>query len=216
MWWSPPGIRCGREPKESAVQQQCYTTGDQASLVSCWSKESLLGKDDIPLACFELKYALNLNFLPGPHFMLLAAREEGTHDIKCPSNVVFDYVTGGIAQMHVENMSSAAKHSLGSYPLRDILEAQSKTESLVETGSEYNLETNTCVHYAKDVWSFLGFVETAELADFIVEGVYNDANFSTLATKHKGGTGYLSAEANGSEELRNYIKHVVYDQLDIS
>jgi hypothetical protein len=92
------------------------------------------------LACFELNYALNQNFLLDPHFVLLAAREEGTHDIKCPSNVVFDYATGGIAQMHVENMSSAAKHSLGSYPLRFILEAQGKTESFDEKGSEFNLE----------------------------------------------------------------------------
>ena len=218
-WWlrkHPNGYRCGNEPPKSiSLNQQCYKKGDLSSLVSCWSKESLFGKEDIPLACFKLNYALNLNVLPGPHFLLLAAREEGANDFQCPSNFVFDYDTGGISQMHTENMSSAAKHLMGQYPLGDILEAQGKTKSLTRKDSEYNLETNTCVHYAKDVWRFLGLVETADLAEFIVEGVFNDPNFSNLATKHQGGIGYLSAKANGSQELRNYIKRVVYGQLNI-
>ena len=53
------------------------------------------------------------------------------------------------------------------------------------------------------------------MAEFIVEGVFNDSNFENLIKKHRGGTGCLTAKASGKQELKNYIKDVVYTQLDI-
>jgi len=217
-WMSrhPHGQRCGRDPgKRLVARQQCYKTGDKSNLVACWSKESLLEKDDISLNCFKQNYALSLHTLPGPHFLLLAKRKEGKNDKECPSNVALDYVEGSMAEVFVEDMAGFAQHPLGSHQLSDILQAQEKAETHIEKASEYNLETNTCLHYARDVWRSLGLADTVDMAGFIVEGVSNDSNFENLATKHSGGTGYLTAKASGKQELRNYIKDVVYTQLDV-
>lgn len=183
--------------------------------MACWSKESLLKRNDISLNCFKQDYALSLHTLPGPHFLLLAKREERKNNKECPSNVAFDYVEGGMAEVFMEDIAGFAQHPLGSYQLSDILQAQEKAEAHIEKASEYNLETNTCLHYARDVWSSLGLVDTIDMAEFIVEGVFNDSNFENLAKKHRGGTGYLTAKASGKHELKNYIKDVVYTQLDI-
>jgi len=61
----------------------------------------------------------------------------------------------------------------------------------------------------------LGLSESVDLAEFIVEGVFNDSNFENLAMNYNSGTGYLSTNASGRQELNNYIKDVVYSQLDI-
>jgi len=198
------------------VNHQCHKTGDTSDLVACWSKESLLEKSDIPLNCFNQDYALSLHTLPGPHFLLLAQRKERMNGEKCPSNVAFDYVQGGMAEVFMEDMGDFPQHLLGSRPLSDILQAQAKAKAYVEKAPEYNLETNTCLHYARDVWSSLGLADTAGMAEFIIEGVFNDSSFAELATKHSGGTGYLTAEAGGRQELRSYIKGVVDSQLDVT
>ena len=131
--------------------------------MACWSEESLLEKDDISLNCFKQDYALSLHTLQGPHFLLLARRKEGKNDKECPSNVALDYVEGSMANVFVEDMAGFTQHPLGSHQLSDILQAQEKAETHIEKASEYNLETNTCLHYARDVWSSLGFADTVSL-----------------------------------------------------
>ena len=198
----PHGQRCGRDlGKRLVASQQCYKTGDKSNLVACWSKESLLEKDDISLNCFKQDYALSLHTLPGPHFLLLAQRKERMNDEECPSNVAFDYVEGGMAEVFMEDMGNFSQHMLGSRPLSDILQAQEKAEAHTEKASDYNLETNTCLHYARDVWSSLGLADTADMEELIIEGVFNDSNSANLAMKYSGGTGYLAAKANGRQEL---------------
>ena len=87
--------------------------------------------------------------------------------------------------------------------------------------SEYDLTKNSCVHYAGQLWRFLGFEETNELALFLVDNIVGSDGsgngFKKIAKNHQvsGGIRALAAFAMGEDAVKSYIEEVVYSQLSL-
>ena len=76
--------------------------------------------------------------------------------------------------------------------------------------------TNGCAHYAQRIWRPLGFDETDALANFFVENVVEDSRAVEHAHKSKRGLRALaSIVVGGKGAFKDYVKGVVYDQLEV-
>ncbi len=101
------------------------------------------------------------------------------------------------------------KHTLGVAALANVLEAESSAEAIDD--KSFDLATNNCVNYASSIWRRLGFDETEDLANFLVDNIIVDkTQLEKLAFK-SGGRRLMDAMYN--EGLEDFVKNVVYSQL---
>ena len=171
----------------------------------------ILKDEMIPDLCLDEDYDVNLYVIDGPHFMLGASNGG-----KCP-NVALTSVEGA---KHKFMFSSAANDDIPSYSsgkkatLRQFLEAEEVAPTIGIDA--YDLESNTCVHYAGSIWRELGYPETHELAQFIVSSIANDPSFEDMAKSSFGGIRYLLAKAvGGKNALLSHLEEVVYSQMNL-
>eukprot|EP00956_Cyclotella_meneghiniana_P046037 scaffold396239_cov56-Cyclotella_meneghiniana.AAC.4 len=186
---------------------ECHVAKVESQFDGCVLKDEM-----IPDQCLDEDYDLNLFVINGPHFMLGVSNEG-----KCP-NVALTSVEGG---KHKIMISSAATDDIPSYSfgkkitLRDFLKAEEAAPAIDNEG--FDLESNTCVHYAGSIWRGLGYPETHELAQFVVTNVLNDPSFEDMVKSHIGGVRYLLAKAvGGKEALESHLEEVVYSQMIIT
>jgi len=176
-------------------------------------------KEDHPISevCLGSKYEVVLIAVEGPHFLLGASNENPD----CP-NIAFDSVGGKRrSQFSTEDATGVAVHHVGLASLRAILEAENQAAELNPTLLSFNLSTNTCVHYARDIWRRLGMTESASLAEFVIENVVGDPHIERIAGEiltlgeGMGGLRNLAARVitGGSNLVREKVEETVYSQF---
>ena len=137
--------------------------------------------------------------------------------INCPTIIAFASLEEKKKILKAKNkddMDQLTKHRFGTFKLRDILEAEKKAAPIKD--SEYDLSSNTCVHYARDIWRSLGVKETDALANFLVSNLVESDEFIELAKKKAGGIRVAAALAVGGQSaLEHYVKNIVTSQLNI-
>lgn len=191
-------------------------------LVKCHEAKDDAISATVPAECRDVPYRVSLAVRSGPHFFLSAERnpeEDESNGINeaCPSNVAFSSYNGRKKSVMVfeDDLRDLPSHVLGTAALGDIIEAERTVRPLED---DYDIAVNSCAHYAGRIWRGLGFEETADLADFIVENAVEDEHFEDVARSHPtaGGRRVLAALGNGGRRaLRKYWKGVVYSQLNI-
>ena len=185
---------------------ECRVSAVESQFDRCKLKDEM-----IPDQCLDEDYDVNLYVIDGPHFMLGASNGG-----KCP-NIALTSVEG---VKHKFMFSSAANDDIPSYSsgkkatLRQFLEAEEVAPTIGIDA--YDLESNTCVHYAGSIWRELGYPETHELAQFIVTNIANDPSFEDMAKSSFGGVRYLLAKAvGGKNALLSHLEEVVYSQMNL-
>ena len=201
---------------EVVYQVTCPADGDECN-VHVKEEEPPFGlcalkEDTIPEECLKEEYDLNLYVAGGPHFMLGASNGG-----KCP-NVALISVKGAKHKIVFSSVDTVGmpSYSFGKkITLRDFLNAE---EVVPPTDTEgFDLESNTCVHYARSVWRELGYPETHELAQFVVSNVANDPKFEDMMKHHAGGLRYLVAKVvGGKSAMVSHLEEVVYSQMVIN
>lgn len=175
---------------------------------ACLLKED--GISNIPKYCLDQEYDLKFYVAVAPHFMLGAS----TSIDGCP-NIAFASSDGGKHKIKfkTQDISDIPSYYFGKVALDDILRAEEDTPPTENENKNFNLETNTCVHYGREIWRTLGFTESDELAQFVISGVLNAPNFEDMAKRHVGGIRYLAAKAVGADSaLKKHLEGVVYSQ----
>ena len=205
-------VECPAKSAGSVCQVEELTASDGLDFCS-------LRDEDIPTKCMDLLYDVSLYAIKGPHFLVGVSPQEGggVRGNDCPQIIAFDTPNGEkkkLDLMDTGDTKDLRVHKLGSSKLGAILKAEEQAD--VIDGSNFDLVSNNCVHYARDIWSSLGFDETDNLALFIIDHLKSDESFEKLAKKHIGGGRYLAAKAiGGPGAMEVFIDHVVYSQLDI-
>ena len=188
-----------------------------SDLVTCFTAESIISKEDIPAECSDENYDVALYALTGPHFILAATKSLDLSSVNanCPESLAFSTMDGGqsgnkqIVSPNLEEFNDLPKHALGVATLADVLKAEGNAEAIDD--KSFDLATNNCVTYASSIWRHLEFDETEDLANFLVDNIIIDeAQLEKLASK-LGGRRLLKAMSN--EGYEEFVKNVVYSQL---
>jgi len=175
-----------------------------------------LVKDDYAIddACLDEEYTVSLLAFRSPHFVLGAF---SPHE-NCP-NVAFDSVNGDKrrVQFSSEDANIVAFHHVGKASLRALLESEKQVDGLDPI--TYDMTTNSCVHYAVNIWRPVKITESVELAEFVIENIVGDPNIEILAAdfvraRRLGAVRYLAARAIGGSKLfREKLEELVYSQF---
>jgi len=180
-----------------------------------WSVGGCLIEDEADIAdeCKDKTHTIALNTIRDHHFVLSASSSSQN----CP-DVAFVSFNGGkhILRFDADSLD-VPSHIIGEALLHDVLEAVASSPAL--TRGKFNFETNTCVHYAMNIWRALELNESDDLADFIIAqllaspSVEEHTRYDTGSGLHFGsGIRYLAAKAGGQHVLVKYIKDLVYSQ----
>lgn len=180
-----------------------------------WSVGGCLIEDEADIAdeCKDKTHTIALNKVRDHHFVLSASSSSQN----CP-DVAFVSFNGGkhILRFDADSLD-VPSHIIGEALLHDVLEAVASSPAL--TRGKFNFETNTCVHYAMNIWRALELNESDDLADFIIAqllaspSVEEHTRYDTGSGLHFGsGIRYLAAKAGGQHVLVEYIKDLVYSQ----
>jgi hypothetical protein len=187
-------------------------------LVTCFAEDSTITKEDIPAECGGEMYDMALYALPGPHFILAGTKSLDSSSVNpiCPKSIAFSTMDGGqigrkqIVSPYMEDIKDLPKHTLGVAALADVLEAESGAEAIDE--ASYDMLNNNCVHYASSIWRRLGFDETEDLANFLIDNIIVDeAQLEEMMSKQLGGRRLIEAMSHEGHE--EFVKNVVYSQL---
>ena len=201
------------------VKQMAQQVGAGDDLVTCFAEESVISKEDIPTECDNEMYNVTLHALTGPHFVLAATKslDSSSANPICPQSLAFSTMDGGQSgnkqivspNLDLGEFKDLPKHNLGVAALADVLKAEENADPI--DGKSFNLATNNCVTYASSIWRKLEFVETEDLANFLVDNIIVDeTHLEKLASKH-GGRRLLKAMSN--EGLKKFWSNIVYSQL---
>ncbi len=201
------------------VKQMAQQDEAGNDLVTCFAEESIISKEDIPTECKKEMYNVTLHALTGPHFILAATKSLNSSSDKpiCPQSLAFSTMDGGQSgkkqivspKLDLGEFKDLSKHHLGVAALADILKAEENAEAIDK--ASYDVLRNNCVTYASSIWRHLEFVETEDLANFLVENIIvHEAQLEKLASKH-GGRMLLKAMSN--EGLKKFWSNIVYSQL---
>ena len=177
---------------------------------SCVQK---LEETDLSVSCDEQEYDVGLIAVPGPHFLIASTQGDQQN---CPPAIVFASIEGEKKKVILspQVMANFPIHHLGTAQLQHILDAEKSADAIAI--HDFDLATNSCVHFAGKISRRLGFPETDELATFIIEHALGDPDFEKLAKSYSGGFSYLAAKVAGGEEaLKDRLKDIVYSQLRI-
>ena len=221
-----------------AMNDGCGGTGGCESGLSCewfsrempWvcKKDSVITEEDkseksIAKECHDKVYEVTVHALEGPHFAIAATLPNDTKSTgmnHCPSAVGF-YSKDGEKHHYVaydghEEYDSVDEIKLGSAKLADFFKAEEDATPIDE--STYDFTSNSCVHYAGDIWRRLKVDETKELAEFIINNVVNDDSLKVLL-KEREDIGSFRTTAmlaiGGKPAMRSFISDIVYEQLHI-
>ena len=178
-----------------------------------------LVKDDYAIddACLDEEYTVSLLAFRSPHFVLGAF---SPHE-NCP-NVAFDSVNGDKrrVQFSSKDANIVAFHHVGKASLRALLESEKQVDGLDLASITYDMTTNSCVHYAGNIWRRVNITESVELAEFVIENIVGDPNIEILAAdfwraRRLGAVRYyLAARAIGGSKLfREKLEELVYSQF---
>merc|ERR1719491_2619365 len=155
------------------------------------------------LASSEENWTRLLSPFRSPHFVLGAF---SPHE-NCP-NVAFDRVNGDKrrVQFYFEDANIVAFHHVGKASLRALLESEKQVDGLDLASITYDMTTNSCVHYAVNIWRPVKITESVELAEFVIENIVGDPNIEILAAdfvraRRLGAVRYLAARAIGGSKL---------------
>ena len=201
-----------------------------AAVVSKWVEKYHLeeinnDKDQVlPLECMDRSYNVGLYAISGTHYFIGAVATDEVDYIKdamainkCPSSIAFASIEEEKKIFMAKDkytMDGITKHPLGTFSLADIIEAEKKAVPIKD--AEYDISSNTCVHYAGDIWRSLNIKETDALADFLVSNLIESDEFIDMAKKKAGGIRVAAALAIGGQgALEHYVKNVVTSQLKI-
>jgi hypothetical protein len=144
------------------------------------SRHATVKKADIPTECGDEMYDMALYALPGPHFILAGTKSLDSSSVNpiCPKSIAFSTMDGGqigkkqIVSPYMEDIKDLPKHTLGVAALTDILKAEENAEAIDE--ASYDVLKNNCIHYASSIWRRLGFDETEDLGNFLVQSIIID------------------------------------------
>ena len=168
-----------------------YTCGGDAS--QRWKKAANAVEVNISTylssECALKEYVIQLNAFAekGSHFFLSAAADAAAVDQKevndCPEALAFASIGGQkityrIASKNALLNDELNNHVLGTTTLMNIIQAEGHAKAVDDL--DYDLTKNSCVHYASDIWRSLELVETAALADFLVENLLKDGKYQTM------------------------------------
>ena len=184
-------------------------------------------KADIPSACLDNYYDVELkgvaNDKDGAHFFLSASVPKGektTNDEKkCPQFLAFASRDEKKRIYHVPDFSAGNDYKYSSYlfgrvTLKAIMDAERSVEPVQD--KDYNLTSNSCIHYAGRIWRALRLDETNELANFLVENLLENDGFLTIARQKYSADGLrVLAFVTGKGSFENFVKDTVYSQLNI-
>eukprot|EP00956_Cyclotella_meneghiniana_P032458 scaffold89463_cov71-Cyclotella_meneghiniana.AAC.1 len=184
-------------------------------------------KADIPSACLDNYYDVELkgvaNDKDGAHFFLSASVPKGektTNDEKkCPQFLAFASRDEKKRIYHVPDFDVGNGYKYSSYlfgkvTLKTIMDAESSVEAVQD--KDYNLTSNSCIHYAGRIWRALHLDETNELANFLVENLLENDGFLTIARqKYSAGGLRVLSFVTGKGSFENFVKDTVYSQLNI-
>eukprot|EP00956_Cyclotella_meneghiniana_P044167 scaffold304205_cov89-Cyclotella_meneghiniana.AAC.1 len=193
-------------------------------------------KADIPSACLDNYYDVELkgvaNDKDGAHFFLSASIPKGekttndhkgeqtTNDEKkCPQFLAFASRDEKKRIYHVPDFGVGNGYKYSSYlfgkvTLKAIIDAESSVEPVQD--KDYDLTSNSCIHYAGRIWRALRFDETKELANFLVENLLENDGFLTIARqKYSAGGLRVLSFVTGKGSFENFVKDTVYSQLNI-
>ena len=94
------------------------------------------------------------------------------------------------------------------------MDAERSVEAVQD--KDYDLTSNSCINYAGRIWRALRLDETKELANFLVENLIENDWFLTIARqKYSAGGLRVLAFVTGKGSFENFVKDVVYSQLNI-
>jgi hypothetical protein len=189
-------------------------------LVTCFAEESIISKEDIPTECDNEMYNVTLHALTGPHFILAATKslDSSSANPICPQSLAFSTMDGGQSgtkqivspNLDLGEFKDLPKHHLGVAALADVLEAEENADPIDD--KSFDLATNNCVTYASSIWRKLEFVETEDLANFLVDNIIVDeAQLEEMMSKQLGGRRLIEAMSHEGHE--EFVKNVVYSQL---
>jgi len=194
--------------------------GDGHDLVTCFTEDSTITKEDIPTECGDEMYDMALYALPGPHFILAGTKSLHSSSVNpiCPKSIAFSTMDGGfgrkqIVSPYMEDFKDLPKHTLGVAALIDVLEAESSAEAIDE--ASFDMLENNCVHYASSIWRRLEIDETEDLGNFVVHNIIIDEDLlEKLASKVQGGRMLLNSMLN--KRLEEFVKNVVYEYFNLN
>ena len=197
--------------KKLAQQDEAWN-----DLVTCFAEDSTITKEDIPAECGDEMYDMALYALPGPHFILAGTKSLDSSSVNpiCPKSIAFSTMDGGfgrkqIVSPYMADIKDLPEHTLGVAPLADVLEAESGAEAIdVES---FDLTTNNCVNYASSIWRRLGFDETEDLANFLIDNIIVDKTQLEKLVIKSGGRRLIEAMSHEGHE--EFVNNVVYSQL---
>ena len=179
---------------------------------------------DIPSACLDNDYDVELKTTDGDgaHFVLTASVSPGenTSDNEiCPKLLAFASIDEKKRVYSVPDIAMLVGHSYSSYyfgkaSLKAIFDVESSVEAVKD--SKYNLTSNSCAHYAQNIWRGLHFDETNELASFLVDNLLKEDGLLTVAAgKLSAGGLRVMSYAAGKGSFSDFVKDTVYSQLII-
>lgn len=178
---------------------------------------SKLNKEELPTHCADKTYNVDLLYIQGPHFLLVGTLgHEANRELTCPEVVAFASVAADKVSFSFNRndlMHKFTSHKLGTASLDQLFDAEETAKSISE--SEFDLEKNTCVHYAGNLWRALGIDETNELASFLSDNIVSDPTFAKMWKRKPGAAGYLAANLGGKAALQYYVESTVNAQLNI-
>ena len=178
---------------------------------------SELDKQKLPANCAEEIYNVDLLYIPGPHFLIVGSLDKSADtEMTCPEVVSFATVTGDKVSFSFNQKDLVHKfssHKLGTVSLGQLFSAEEAAKSIKE--SEFNLERNTCVHYAQRLWRALNLDETSELASFLSDNISSDKTFAEMWKSKPGSAGYIAANLVGKTALQYYVENTVKSQVNI-
>ena len=90
---NPQGLNCPSKRRRLAQwNPRCHSSMNVLDeLVSCWSQDAVMAKEDIPSTCDNEMYDVSLYTLEGVHFFLLGKKQDADNT-NCPSNQTLQWI----------------------------------------------------------------------------------------------------------------------------
>lgn len=176
----------------------------------------------ISTKCLNRSYEVAFNSVikNGSHFFLTAfpSTKENISTPECPS-LAFASINGEKVVYSMDDTqvlkTSTQSHWLGNTSFKNIIEAEASVEAV--HGSKLDLTKNSCIHYAGSIWRAIGFEETTELANFLIDSLLREDGLLSVARQNTdiGGLAILSRYAMGTKKFEQFVKDTVLSQLHI-
>ena len=175
---------------------------------------------DVPPDCLASDYNIKVNAIDdgGSHFFLTAIALD--NEALCPNVLILTSIEEKKVFYSVPNeevLGDIKTHLLGKATLNEIIKAEESVESIKD--ADYDLITNSCIHYAGKISRALKMEETPELAEFLVGNLLKDDGLIKVAEEklNAGGLRVLkyAAGLGSSGMIENYVKDMVLSQLNI-